>query len=31
MPDHLKSYDPFVALINVKLHTQNQLYTSSSF
>ena len=33
MPDypHLKLHDQFVALIDMKLHTQNQLYTSLSF
>ena len=28
---HLKLYDQFVALIDMKLHAQNQLYTSISF
>ena len=33
MPDHahLKLDDQFVALIDMKLHAQNQLYTSISF
>ena len=28
---HLKLHDQFVALIDMKLHAQNQLYTSISF
>ena len=28
---HLKLYDTFVALIDMKLHAQNQFYTSISF
>ena len=28
---HLKLYDQFVALIDMKLHAKNQLYTSISF
>ena len=28
---HLKLHDQFAALINMKLHAQNQLYTSISF
>ena len=28
---HLKLHDQFVALIVMKLHAQNQLYTSISF
>ena len=33
MPDHahLKLHDQFVALIDMKLHAQNQLYISFSF
>ena len=33
MPDHahLKLHDQFVALIDMKLNTLNQLYTSISF
>ena len=29
--NHLKVHDQFVALIDMKLHAQNQLYTSISF
>ena len=33
MPGHtyLKLHDQFAALIDIKLHSQNQLYTSISF
>ena len=33
MPDHphLKLHDQFVALTDMKLHAQNQLYTSIDF
>ena len=33
MPDynHLKLYDQFLALIDMKLHAPNQLYTSICF